>query len=139
MGYYSEVAYAIVFKSTEDREAILNTLTAEERELVTESLKLDEPDRILFYANNTKWYATGDMAPFGLTGFSEIDTHEKLLENAENNAENVYSMGVFMRLGEDLDDFDQRTWGIENAPKGFPEWYDLVDIHRGLSVGWGQQ
>jgi hypothetical protein len=111
------------------------------REQTKDDINLTQEDRILFHEDYIKWYATKLV---GKGGFADVDAHESLLdlaerlnddyETSENNTEGIRSLGVFMRLGEDEDDFQRRVWG--DSGYGMPAWYDLVDCSRSLTVGW---
>jgi hypothetical protein len=138
MGYYSQVAYAVVFKSTKDRDKILSRITPEQQKIVRDEATIEE-DRILFHGEG-KWYSTRLT---GTGGFEDVDSHEALLAAAEEAyqgladdfPEPIPSMGVFMRLGQDMDDFECNFWGDD--VKGIDdEWYELVHVRRELVVGW---
>jgi hypothetical protein len=142
MGYRSEVAYAIVFKSTEDRDAVLSRITPEQQKIVREEANLFAPDRIYFHDQSTKWYVTRDLAQYGIkdAGYETVDAHDAFIQAAMEASENneVYSLGIFIRLGEEDDDNERYTWGESDAPESFPELYDLVNYHRELTVGWNE-
>jgi len=146
MGYRSDTAYAIVFTSHEDKTKIIDKLTPEQWELIKGELTI-EPERIMYHDPSVKWYSSSGLLGLipGGGGFEHIDAHVELLRAAEDafnewyessGTEGVLSLGVFMRLGEDSDDFEKETWGIDEMPEGYPEWYDLVDERRELVVGW---
>jgi hypothetical protein len=46
----------------------------------------------------------------------------------EGNTNNVYIGGLFVRIGEELDDMVQEVWG-----EGQYEW---IDIHRTMHCDW---
>jgi len=134
MGYRSEVAYAIVLAPEQDKTKIIDKLTPEQWELIKDAVTV-EPDRILFHETYVKWYEN----------FPDVAAHKALLEAAqeaqfdyefgEDPAEGVNNLGIFMRLGEDSDDFERDAWG-EDSWEGAPQWYDLVDERREITVGW---
>lgn len=152
MGYRSDTAYAIVTKTTEDRDKIINKITPDEWNLIKNEVKV-EPTRILYHDAYVKWYSSTGLLGLipGGGGFDHIDAHKALMDaareaqeiheyaeidgNEDVLGEGIPNMGVFMRLGEDSDDFEREVWG-EAAFEGAPEWYDLVDERRELSIGW---
>jgi len=146
MGYRSDTAYAIVCRTTEDRDKIISKVAPEQWELIKDELTI-EPDRILYHDPSVKWYDSsilGDDAA-GWGGFEHIAAHKALLNAAqeaqldyefgEDPTKGVNHLGVFMRLGEDSDDFQREVWG-EDSWEGAPNWYDLIDETRELRVGW---
>jgi hypothetical protein len=141
MGYRSDVAYAIVFASPEDKTKVIDRLTPEQWQLIQRTATVG-PDRILFHDTAVKWYSRRVTGVDD--GYAEVNAHEALLEEAQvmhdehsltDGARGVQSLGVFMRLGEDDDDFERNVWG-EEAEGISEDWYDLVDLRRELVVGW---
>ena len=147
MGYRSEVAYAIIFKSTEDRDKILSRITPEQQEIIKQDGEaIIREDRILFHADGIKWYLSRELGQYDLKGYDVVDAHDALIEAAKeaedaftsdaDDPTGVYSMGVFLRLGEDDSDTERETWGEYNVPEGFPDLWDLIDYRREITVGW---
>ena len=141
MGYRSEVAYAIVFKDKEDRDKILNKLTQDEQIEIQENALIEE-DRVLFHVDSIKWYSTREMGSFG-GGYAEIDAHDNLIQAArdaedldEDDPDWVYSLGIFLRLGEQDNDTERETWGDYGIPEGWPDTWDLVEYNRSMTVSW---
>lgn len=130
MGYRSEIGYAVLFKSPEDREALLSKLVPEQRKII-ESEALIEECAIKYRADDIKWY---DQYP-------GVAAHEALIRAAQDEEfieddKGIYSLGVFVRIGEDADDLYQTSWGDYDKPQGWPAPYELVDYRRELIVGW---
>lgn len=127
MGYRSEVAYAIVFKSEADREAVLNKLTESARTIIREDADLSVPEQIRFYNDSIKWYV-------GI--YAQIDAHEALIEVADlaNEMEEIISTGSFVRLGEENNDVETHSWDSKDG--SLPRWWQLVEITRSITVSW---
>lgn len=131
MGYRSEVAYVIAFKSTEDRDRLLARLPDD---VVARLLDPDDgvtltPTQIRFHEEDTKWYPS----------YFSVQDHLLLLEVAkephwEGDDGYVSSVGVFARIGEDWSDIEYETWS--DARDGLPYPWDLLDIERSMSIRW---
>jgi len=139
MGYYSDTAYAVVFHTEADRDKVLNSLTPEQQKIVREEADVFANDRVYFHEPSAKWYSTRLVHD----GFHDVDAHEAFLKAAEDaydewslsdGQDGVQCMGVFMRMGEEDDDFERNVWG--EGIGGFPDWFDLVDSRRELTIGW---
>lgn len=140
MGYYSNTAYAVVFHTEADKNKVFDTLTPEQQKIVRDDAAVFANDRIYFHSSDSKWYSTRLIYS---EGFADVDAHEAFLKAAEDaftewslsdGQDGVESLGVFMRMGEDDDDFERTIWG--EGTRGLPDWYELVDSRRELVVGW---
>ena len=143
MGYRSDVAYTIRFKTEEDYrlfvlEAKANSETAgcfppNDGSLFEECECNDQKFRIDFRAESVKWY---DTSP-------DVAMHEKLIDQAQEwidddthmeikdggSGHDAYRLGyVFVRIGEDEDDIERKEGG-NNA-------YDWLYVERKISTDW---
>jgi len=142
MGYRSTVAYTIRFTpipannvdSPTDEE--LNeckesfyTFLAEAKvkysgAFTDKSMKVDESNMAInFLADSVKWYET----------YEDVIVHEDLLSLSkewadEGETANKHIGGIFMRIGEELDDMVQEGWGEHDW-----EW---LSIHRQVICDW---
>lgn len=93
MGYRSDVAYAIKFKSFEERDAYAVSIRLKGDSELTDALgecdlsSTEEP-LITFRADAVKWYR----------GFTWIDAHTQIYQGAEEVYAALY---VFVAVGED--------------------------------------
>jgi hypothetical protein len=140
MGYRSQVAYTIRFTADESGENVLNDNEAMEQckasfyTFLAEAkvkcagafskefgVEVDEPNMAInFLASDVKWYET----------YEDVQCHEDLisLSKAWVEMENKNIGGIFMRVGEEMDDIVQEEWGEADW-----EW---MSIHRQIIVDW---
>ena len=141
MGYRSQVAYTIRFipKHSPDTDDIVEerkakasfyTFIAEAKanedtaycfsEYEGGVFKVDENNlAINFSADGVKWYED----------YSDVKCHEALISLAKAWADdNEYIGGVFARVGEDLDDMVEESWGQSD--------YSWINIARSVCVDW---
>lgn len=134
MGYRSDVAYTIRFKTEEDyRLFILEAKANPETAGAFEECELDDKRfRIDFRADNVKWYES----------YPEVQMHESLIDQAETwideaihrelknggTGHDVYRLGfVFVRIGEEDDDNERKEGGDYE--------YDWLHITRQIAEG----
>ena len=145
MGYRSTVAYTIRFipprevlpedgLNTENCRGSFFTFLAEAKskeqtamcfsEEEAEYLKVDEENlAIYFFADNVKWYES----------YPAVACHEALVELSKEWADDgdcssPYIGGAFVRIGEELEDMVQETWGEGD--------YDWIELHRTMHCDW---
>ena len=140
MGYRSTVAYTIRFTPIPDNN--VDSPTAEAVQECNASfycflaeakvkcsgafdkefgVMVDEGNMAInFLAENVKWYEDYD----------DVKCHEELmsLSKAWEEMENKYIGGIFMRIGEEVDDIVQEGWGEHD--------WDWMDIARTINVDW---
>jgi hypothetical protein len=139
MGYRSTVAYTIRFTPVPDNN--VDSPTAEAVQECNASfycflaeakvkcsgafgdkdLKVDESNMAInFLVENVKWYEDYD----------DVKVHEELmsLSKAWEEMENKYIGGIFIRIGEEMDDIVQEEWGEVDW-----EW---LAIHRQIVADW---
>lgn len=103
MGYRSEVAYVIKFRTIEDRDNFVTLMLAKNDSVTTQALDecehgyKDDP-LISFQAEDVKWYPS----------FAEIKIHHSLMEQA---AELFNAGWRFVRIGEETGDIEQEESG----------------------------
>jgi hypothetical protein len=140
MGYRSIVAYTIrftpiyevEFKEGEEkakcRESFY-TFLAEAKVKYSgafddEDLKVDESNMAInFLVENVKWYED----------YEDVMVHEDLLSLSkewadEGETANKHIGGIFIRIGEELDDIVREAWGEHDW-----EW---LTIHRQIVCDW---
>lgn len=136
MGYRSDVAYTIRFKTEEDYRLFI--LEAKAKPEIAGAFNEAECDdqcyRIDFKADSVKWYES----------YPDVDMHERLIQQARDwvadddstveKGEKVlfsgrdYRLGyAYVRIGEDVDDNVEEHGGYSE--------YDWVSIRR--SIEWG--
>jgi hypothetical protein len=139
MGYRSLVAYTIRFTP---RAEGINSPTEEEVKECKASfycflaeakvkhsgafaeefgVKVDEGNMAInFLAENVKWYED----------YEDVKEHTALqdLSRAWVDMENKYVGGIFMRIGEEIDDIVQEDWGEAD--------YKWLAIHRQIVADW---
>jgi hypothetical protein len=143
MGYRSTVAYTIRFIPVEQEG--IDFVMAEERArgsfftfiaeakskdtvagafLDEEHFKVDEENlTIYFFADSVKWYES----------YEDVQCHECLMGLSREWAEDgdcssPYIGGVFVRIGEELEDMVQEVWGEGD--------YDWIRINRTMHCDW---
>ena len=140
MGYRSTVAYTIRFTPIPDNN--VDSPTAEAVEECKASfycflaeakvkcsgafaeefgVKVDEGNMAInFLAEHVKWYED----------YEDVQVHEALmsLSKAWEEMENKYIGGIFIRIGEEMDDIVQEEWGEVDW-----EW---LAIHRQIVADW---
>lgn len=100
MGYRSDVAYVIKFKSFDDREAFIALMLAKNDPNIYQAVnetKYDykEEPLIAFEVNDVKWYPD----------FPDVQAHEQLYKDAHQYFEADYR---FLAIGEDgAETFDE--------------------------------
>ena len=141
MGYRSTVAYTIRFtapypttETPTDEEltkckASFYTFLAEAKvkyggAVEDDCMKVDEANMALnFLTQDVKWYES----------YPEVQIHHDLMALSQEWADegetaNPYIGGIFMRIGEELEDIVQEGWGEHD--------WDWMCIHREISVDW---
>lgn len=123
MGYRSDVAYVIKFKSFENRDAFVTLMLSKNDGDITQAIgetKYDYRDDpiITFEADNVKWYPD----------FPDVQAHEQLYKQAHELFEADYR---FLAIGEDgAESFDE----IDNNGG----MYDYIyAVHR-LATNFGE-
>jgi hypothetical protein len=140
MGYRSTVAYTIRFTPVPDNN--VDSPTAEAVKECNASfycflaeakvkcsgafaeefgVKVDERNMAInFLAEHVKWYED----------YEDVQVHESLmsLSKAWEEMENKYIGGIFIRIGEEMDDIVQEEWGEVDW-----EW---LAIHRQIVADW---
>ena len=124
MGYRSDVAYVIKFKSFDDREAFISLMLSKNDGDITQAVdetKHDykEEQLITFEADDVKWYPD----------FPDVQAHEQLYKDAHQYFEADYR---FLAIGEDgAETFDE----IDN--NGFGLFDYIYAVHR-LATNFGE-
>jgi hypothetical protein len=139
MGYRSTVAYTIRFTphypsddSPTDEElkqckASFYTFLAEAKVKCSGAfgeefgVEVDEPNRAInFLAENVKWYED----------YEDVKVHEALVQLSRDwvDSENKHIGGIFMRIGEEMDDLVEDSWGEHDW-----EW---MTMSRQIIVDW---
>jgi hypothetical protein len=138
MGYRSTVAYTIRFTPNPDnlpyktldgikgaKESFYTFLAEAKLKLSgavnDESMKVDEANMALnFFASDVKWYES----------YEDVKVHEDLIELAKSWAdmENKHIGGIFLRIGEEMDDMVEEGWGEHD--------WDWMRINRSIEVDW---
>lgn len=140
MGYRSTVAYTIRFTPIPD-----NNVDSPTEEAVKEckasfycflaeakvkhpscfseefGVKVDEENFALnFIASDVKWYED----------YEDVKAHEALqdLSKAWVDMENKYIGGIFMRVGEEMDDLTEEGWG--------EHYWEWISMSRQIIVDW---
>jgi hypothetical protein len=142
MGYRSTVAYTIRFVPVEQDG--IDFVMAEERAkgsfftfiaeakskdtvagaFLDKCIKVDEENlTINFFADSVKWYES----------YEDVQCHECLMGLSREWAEDgdcssPYIGGVFVRIGEELEDMVQEVWGEGD--------YDWIRINRTMHCDW---
>jgi hypothetical protein len=87
-------------------------------------LKVDESNMAInFLVENVKWYED----------YEDVMVHEDLLSLSkewadEGETANKHIGGIFIRIGEELDDIVQEVWGEHD--------WDWLNIHRQIVCDW---
>ena len=133
MGYRSDVAYTIRFVDDHDtnNEQSFFTFLAEAKSnpkyaiAMKEVSILEGRQEINFSANDVKWYES----------YSDVDSHMALVELAEDWVEQVREgalhckLGVvFLRVGEDSSDIEERAHGDYG--------YHWIQMERKIHTDW---
>ena len=143
MGYRSSVAYTIRFTPIPDPQAVdgaeyadafdvkeckesFYTFLAEAKvkylgAVNDECTKIDESNMAInFLVDNVKWYED----------YEDVIVHEALIKLSKDwvDMENKHIGGIFMRIGEEMDDIVQEGWGEHD--------WDWMDIARTINVDW---
>lgn len=122
MGYRSDVAYVISFKTIDKREAFVNLMLAKNDENITNALKElgvedvnDEYFVLIFDVSAVKWYET----------YPDVQAHHDLMDQARELFDADYR---FVRVGEDQGDIEV-TEGGENGC----ELWEFVDAETRIT------
>lgn len=138
MGYRSSVAYTIRFtpesngvdSPTEEElkkcKESFYTFLAEAKvkylgAVNDKSMTIDESNMAMnFLADNVKWYET----------YEDVIVHEKLIQLSKDwvDMENKHIGGIFLRIGEEIDDMVEEGWGEHD--------WDWMRIHRQIEIDW---
>ena len=134
MGYRSDVAYTVRFKSDHDTNNTQSffTFLAEIKcdplasSALDEVTVLESRQEINFSCESTKWYDS----------FEEVKAHERIIEIADewcNDPDNNSGIWyTFARVGEEMEDNDYR----QNSGTGVTYDYDAVHISRQIVTDW---
>lgn len=124
MGYYSEVAYVAVGKKDDMLAAIAAwRLNSPDKA----GIQLDEVDIVprgnehllmSFYTDSTKWYDS----------FEGIQAHESFLSSLDDKP----IAARFVRIGEDENDIETRTYG--DGCDGFDDLYSYIYPVRSICI-----
>ena len=140
MGYRSTVAYTIRFTpiyltpETSDLQAMKEakesfyTFLAEAKvkylgAVNDECTKVDDDNMAInFFASEVKWYES----------YEDVQCHESLIQLSKDWAdmENKHIGGIFMRVGEEMDDMVEESWGEHD--------WDWLSINRQIICDWEQ-
>ena len=124
MGYYSDVAYVAVGKKDDMLAAIAAWRLSDPDKA---AIQLDEVDivphgdehlLVSFYADNIKWYDS----------FNTVQAHELFLSSLESKP----IAARFVRIGEDEDDTETRSYG--DGCDGFDDLYDYIYPVRSICI-----
>jgi hypothetical protein len=138
MGYRSTVAYTIRFtpyvsnhdSPTEEElkecKASFYTFLAEAKVKLSgavndEWTKIDESNMAInFLADNVKWYED----------YEDVIVHEALIQLSKDwvDMENKHIGGIFMRIGEEMDDLTEEGWGVH--------YWEWISMSRQIHVDW---
>ena len=139
MGYRSTVAYTIRFtpmasnnvdspteEEVKECKASFYTFLAEAKvkylgALDDKGMTVDEGNMALnFIAYDVKWYET----------YEDVQVHDKLMELGQTweDMGNKNIGGIFIRIGEEMDDIIQEAWGEHD--------YEWMHIHRSIECDW---
>lgn len=133
MGYRSDVAYTIRFVDDHDtnNEQSFFTFLAEAKsnpkcQIALSEVTIDERNQMFFFsASDVKWYES----------YSDVDSHMALVELAEDWVEQVREgalhckLGVvFLRVGEDSNDIEERAHGDYG--------YHWIQMERKIHTDW---
>jgi hypothetical protein len=144
MGYRSEIAYAVKFRNAEDRQKLIESLSAGVYEAALPLLEVDDPTMIRGHHSWIKWYSTRLNGGLDIGNYPDVDAVEAILNEAElaygiwqdtDGAEGIRSVGVFVRLGEETDDGEESNWG-SGGEDGLPEPFELATPIRSIQIGW---
>lgn len=140
MGYRSTVAYTIRFTATPDNnvdsptdeaikecKASFSVFLAEAKSKYAGAfsedfgVSVDEDNMAInFLAEDVKWYED----------YEDVKTHEAVVQLSRDWAdmENKNIGGIFMRIGEEIDDVIQDSWGEHD--------WDWMCLSRQIVVDW---
>lgn len=139
MGYRSTVAYTIRFTVDESGENVLNdneameqckasfyTFLAEAKVKFSgafsdSGMTVDEGNFAINYiAYDVKWYES----------YEDVQCHENLISLSKEwvDMENRNIGGIFTRIGEEIDDVIEESWGEAD--------WDWIGISRSIHVDW---
>lgn len=140
MGYRSTVAYTIRFTSVPDNN--MDSPTEEEVKKCKESfyvflaeakvkhsgafsekfgVVVDEANfAVNFLAEDVKWYED----------YEDVKEHESLIQLSKDwvDMENKHIGGIFMRIGEEMDDLTEEGWG--------EHYWEWICMSRQIIVDW---
>ena len=143
MGYRSTVAYTIRFTPIPDPQAedgaeyadafdvkqckeSFYTFLAEAKVKCTgaindEDTKVDESNMAInFFASDVKWYES----------YEDVQCHEALIQLSKDwvDMENRHIGGIFIRIGEEMDDITEEEWGEAD--------WDWLCVTREVHCDW---
>lgn len=140
VGYRSEVAFAVAFRSEADKDRLMALVPADVRPHLDEMVKYGT-DRVTYYEEAIKWYAKRIVG--GHDGFEDVEAAEDFLALAEDASSDgtIPSTGVFIRVGEDYDDVEERSWRGDTDPEDALPWpFDLMHISRtAIITSWDSE
>jgi hypothetical protein len=83
--------------------------------------KIDESNMAInFFADHVKWYES----------YEDVQMHEKLIQLSKDWAdmENKHIGGIFIRIGEEMDDIVEEGWGEHD--------WDWLGVRREIVCDW---
>ena len=122
MGYRSDVAYTIRVRAPGTFFIFLaEAKSKEEYKIALDEAIVDEKNlTINFYCENTKWYE----------GYPHVQSHMALWKLAVeySTAENSPLAGIFIEVGEDIDDVKDERFGDYE--------HNWLRVQRGIARDW---
>lgn len=124
MGYYSEVAYVAVGKKDDMLAAIAawRLSSPDQAAIQLDEVNIvphgDEHLLVSFYTDGIKWYDS----------FDAIRAHESFLTSLEDKPISAR----FVRIGEDVEDIETRTYG--DGCDGFDDFYSYIYPVRSICI-----
>jgi hypothetical protein len=121
MGYRSDVAYMIQFAKQEDYWGFVAEAKCDPETsacFTDDGFKQnDKLHALQFGADQVKWYPDYD----------DVKCHKALWAKAEDR--DASCDGYFVRIGEEVDDIEEKSFGDEPP-------YDYINIERALHINW---
>ena len=126
MGYYSDVAYAIVFADAEHKDQFLLELSDDDLEGIQDDGLMITDKGLYFETTGTKWYDE----------YLSVKRHRRVIEASKQAYDKgVPLVGVFVRTGEDPQDIDYENWGVSDGANKLPYWWNLAETRTTIEFG----